>query len=253
MADEKIALVPVRNKSVIIYGLIDPRDGLIRYIGKTESITVRLRGHVCDARKTDSDKARWIKELLALGLLPTVLSLEIVPVEASWEEAEKRHIAEYKARGVVLLNRTGGGQGVPDTSRTDEWKRKGVESRRANPAYWEAVMAAAARRKGIPLTPEHKASIGAAKAGKKYPPEFGAKISAAQKGRAAHPNSTAGARRAKLGHKESVETKLKKRIAMEQHRESQSARQRSNWEDPAYRERVTENMRKRWQRLKLKM
>jgi len=243
MADKKIGPKSGLSKPVFIYALRDPRDWAIRYIGKTENVVQRVRLHMAEARKGGTThKSRWLRLLMRQGLKPLVGILEIVPAGESWPEAERRHIAEHKARGARLVNRTDGGDAAPDSARTPEALAKAVATRRANPAYRKAMLAAAARRRGIPHSDETKAKMSATRKGRKFPPEFGAKISAAQKGRPANPKSIEGSRRAKLGSKESEETKQKKRVAMEKHRESQSARQRANWADPEYRERVTANM-----------
>ena len=47
-----------------IYGLIDPIDGLIKYIGKTSDLTYRLKNHIKNSLKEKSGltkKEAWIK------------------------------------------------------------------------------------------------------------------------------------------------------------------------------------------------
>ncbi len=74
-------------KNAQVYGLIDPRDKMIHYIGSAINAFERLDGHLSDAR--DTSKTRWIAELKSLGLRPGVIILAIVPIET-------RFIDEYK-------------------------------------------------------------------------------------------------------------------------------------------------------------
>lgn len=75
-----------------IYGLTDPRDGRVRYIGQTKlRLEVRLRVHLRNARlgKGGGRALReWLAGLLAEGLEPIVLPLEEVePARALEVEA----------------------------------------------------------------------------------------------------------------------------------------------------------------------
>ncbi len=60
-----------RNK-YIVYGLEDPRDGKLFYIGKSCSGEEKMRRHVqqWSLRDHNPDKNRRIKEIMDLGLWP---------------------------------------------------------------------------------------------------------------------------------------------------------------------------------------
>lgn len=89
-----------------IYGLYDPRTGALRYIGKANDATKRLKSHLRDASRRDTPVYRWLRKLRADGLAPQMLVLEAAK---DWREAERRLIALSRARGDSLLNVADGG------------------------------------------------------------------------------------------------------------------------------------------------
>ena len=52
-----------------IYALCDPRDGAVRYVGKSCAPKQRLRRHLADLDAT-TRKRRWINSLITAGLEP---------------------------------------------------------------------------------------------------------------------------------------------------------------------------------------
>ena len=86
-----------------IYGLADPRDGRIRYIGKANDVAKRVRQHLRETRRR-YPLYRWIAELRTLGLVPTASVLATVPADA-WQNTERSLIATYPD----LLNLAEGG------------------------------------------------------------------------------------------------------------------------------------------------
>lgn len=66
----------MKDKIGIIYGLIDPRYDIIRYVGQTvTTLKERFQGHMDEAKKIDTSrdtyyKLNWIRKLLSLGLEP---------------------------------------------------------------------------------------------------------------------------------------------------------------------------------------
>lgn len=91
--------------AVVIYGLTDPRSGEVRYIGKAND-AARLNSHKRDARRRKSPLYSWMSKLAAEGLEPGLVELELAD---DWREAERRLIAEARARGDRLLNLAEGG------------------------------------------------------------------------------------------------------------------------------------------------
>lgn len=96
-----------------IYGLKDPRTGLVNYIGKTSRLYIadRLKVHIYQSKvsKIGSQKELWIKELLRNNLKPTIILLEEVN-EVNWEEAEIKWIKYGTENKWPLKNATLGGR-----------------------------------------------------------------------------------------------------------------------------------------------
>jgi GIY-YIG catalytic domain len=99
-------------KPVVIYALIDPRNGRIRYVGKTnQNLKSRLSAHILE--KSKCHRCHWLDQLKAAGLKPLMAQLELVQTR-TWQEAERHWIKTLKAEGCDLTNNTSGGDGVPD-------------------------------------------------------------------------------------------------------------------------------------------
>lgn len=96
---------PEQRQSWAIYGLVDPRDARIRYVGCTINPRDRVGCHVSSSKYETSPKAGWVRELVALDLRPIFVTLQIArePWEAS--EAERKWIAKLPG----LTNRARGG------------------------------------------------------------------------------------------------------------------------------------------------
>lgn len=93
-------------KAVSIYGLIDPRCGMIRYIGKANDPAKRFASHVRDSARRMTPVYAWFRKLASLGLEPEMLVLTECE---NWEAEERRLIAVARAGGHKLLNVAEGG------------------------------------------------------------------------------------------------------------------------------------------------
>lgn len=103
-------LSDVSPKMITIYALKDPRDGVIRYVGKTKNaLSKRLTAHRNEKRQTR--KCRWLAKLRRDGVEPAVVVLEEVQ-ETTWEESERFWIKWCRISGFDLTNHTDGGDGV---------------------------------------------------------------------------------------------------------------------------------------------
>ncbi len=91
-----------------IYGLYDPRDGALRYVGKAVDSVKRLGYHLREFRRSTPVYV-WIAELRALGLHPSMQVL-LVCEDFRWEAEERRLIVEHRAAGADLLNVAVGGK-----------------------------------------------------------------------------------------------------------------------------------------------
>jgi len=65
-----------------VYHLVDPRNAVVRYVGMTRNPKNRLRGHIAEAMERDNtEKKRWIRELLAAGMQPVLAIVGNAPTE----------------------------------------------------------------------------------------------------------------------------------------------------------------------------
>jgi hypothetical protein len=99
------------SSNYIIYGLTDPRDGQVRYIGKSASGLRRPRRHVQQAEAERTYKANWIRGLLAQGQQPGIVVLAEATHKKELGELERQAITAYRQRGAPLTNLTDGGDG----------------------------------------------------------------------------------------------------------------------------------------------
>lgn len=121
-----------------IYGLIDPRTGECRYVGKANNPERRLRDHLRTPFNTH--KYAWLTNLLKAGLRPTIQILEEVQTSV-WQEAECFWIAYMKFMGADLTNSTIGGDGLNPTPEMAAKMRAGCqepERRRKISSYAKA-------------------------------------------------------------------------------------------------------------------
>jgi len=86
-----------------IYGLRDPRDGKIKYVGQTRNPRARYAGHVgVPAGRGLNAKEQWIKDLRDLGTRPELVILECPDVGVETDKAERRWIHKAKSDGPLF-------------------------------------------------------------------------------------------------------------------------------------------------------
>lgn len=142
-------------RTTYIYLLRDPRDGAVRYVGKTVNWRIRHKAH--RAARNETRCSLWIKELKSVGLLPTFEVIEEVPPNGGWEERERHWIGIYR-RSDLILNMTIGGGGWEPRVLTE------AEKEHLRQCF-----------KGRPIPPEQRAQISKSLTGKKQSPETVAK------------------------------------------------------------------------------
>lgn len=108
-----------------VYALVDPRHGVVRYIGVAKDPQKRLRSHVVESRSERHGdrlphRCRWIRKLLFEGVKPKMIILE--GIVENWQEREKYWIKEHRERGCMLTNSTDGGEGCSGMVPTEEQK-----------------------------------------------------------------------------------------------------------------------------------
>lgn len=120
-----------------IYALHCPIAKTVRYIGKSNNPTERLKQHIyfAETGRSDHHAARWIRKVLKAGqTLKLEIIAEIGPRE-DWREVERHWIAKGKSLGWKLTNTTAGGDGVEITCpiALARWQQA-VKKAWANPA-----------------------------------------------------------------------------------------------------------------------
>lgn len=171
---------------VAIYGLFDPRNLQIRYIGKTANTKKRLRDHI--NAPCNMGMKRWFSELKLDGLRPGLCVIEWCN---NWKYAEKFWISEFRLLDNGLLN-------------VREGANEGVYSKEVGAKISSA-------KKGARFTEEHKAKLRAAKVGRSLTEEHKEKIRASGIGRVQSEETRAKISRSHLGKTASEETKSKMR------------------------------------------
>lgn len=112
-----------------IYALIDPRDNLVKYIGKTKTIgNKRYNQHLVDWKRRTSKSCSWIKHLLSINLKPIEEIIEENISEQELNSKEIKYIALFKACGANLKNHTIGGEGHNGQKMSEKSKIKRKET-----------------------------------------------------------------------------------------------------------------------------
>lgn len=97
----------------LIYGLLDPRTNVLRYVGKSSQGLKRARTHFYPSvlKKDRTRCGNWVKSLISQGMVPIIQILEESSAEKSNLD-ERFWIASLRASGALLLNHTEGGEGT---------------------------------------------------------------------------------------------------------------------------------------------
>lgn len=257
-------------QKVFIYGLYDPRNGELRYIGKTIDLQARLWGHVARAQSGEkSYKSSWILQLLKADLYPIIEVLEETG-EENWSELEEEWIAKCLADGARLTNLSDGGEDPPNwtgTKQSPEHIRKRVEARQKNNTYWHSertkkkmseTKKGTATGKDNPFygkihSEESKRKMSVSSMGQvawnkgiPHTEETKEKLRLANAGRVHTEEAKLKMSLAQLGKTHTEETKGKLRLAnigkthTKETKGKLSKSIKEKWNDPEYRQRITE-------------
>jgi hypothetical protein len=93
-----------------IYGLVDPRDNKIRYIGKTKYPKHRLSGHITESKniKIINYRIKWIRKLISIGLKPNIIFLKVCSI-SDFIKYETEYIKLYSNNSLTNSDETGQG------------------------------------------------------------------------------------------------------------------------------------------------
>lgn len=95
-------------ENTFIYALSDPKNGEVKYIGKSNNPKKRYIVHFFRLNRVFQQKNDWIDGLVKDGLKPTLDVLDEV-LMSEWAFWEKHYISLYRSWGFKLLNVTDGG------------------------------------------------------------------------------------------------------------------------------------------------
>jgi len=109
---------------VYIYGLQDPNDSLIKYVGKTiQPLKVRLNQHIYSrlrSRNSHLEKSKWIQSLIDQGQKPEIVLLETTN-KRKWKTIERKWFDFYKIQLFNFESAIGVGG---TTSHVYKWEKK---------------------------------------------------------------------------------------------------------------------------------
>jgi hypothetical protein len=91
----------------LVYGLVDPRNGQVRYVGLSHKGLARPREHRQPTymnRETHTHKTRWIRALQKQGLIYEIVVLYSAPTPEGLLEAEAFWERQMRERGHSLTN-----------------------------------------------------------------------------------------------------------------------------------------------------
>jgi hypothetical protein len=117
-------------RSVFIYALLDPRDGAVRYVGKSARLDERFQQHL-HKKSTNPHKDAWISQLRGLGMIPHLVLLEEC-LQCRWRQCERFWEVWFRNQGCRLININECGYGPNPACMTEEFRAKARENWRSN-------------------------------------------------------------------------------------------------------------------------
>lgn len=131
-----------------IYTLADPRDEVVRYVGWTVNLRLRLRGHLHDAKRhPGSSKSTWLTGLTSAGIRP-LMKIIYTGRGAGWGASESFLIATYRPLG-NLLNVTSGGGGRIGAIPSPQTRKRMSDARRGQKRSIESRLRMSVAQRGI--------------------------------------------------------------------------------------------------------
>lgn len=183
----------------IIYLLLCPETGAVRYVGITKSaLPHRLANHLSEARcgRKKSRRCSWIKGLLDQGKAPAIKHDRDVAPDENWEDVERERIAFHRQSGADLVNGTEGGIGLykPTGDVVGRMRKKHTLSPDGLARQIENAKRVGAMNKGRKKSAEERAKMVRRYTGRKASEDTRAKMCVAQSARKVRQPHTAEAR-----------------------------------------------------------
>ena len=218
-----------------VYFLWDPRNGDIRYVGKTNNPTARLWDHRHVSHR-ESYCDNWKREMAAEGVCCEMAILEKALSPEQANEREQWWIAHGRENHWPLTNLSDGGNGPSNRKPTGETRFRMGAGNRGKHITEKHKAAISASKIGVPRSGETKAKLRAANLGTKHAPtseEQKAKLRASNLGK--KHNNGAKISAAKLGQKYTEQARRNIGTAhlgsklTEEHKANIAAGQRARW------------------------
>lgn len=169
----------------LVYGLVDPRTGHLRYVGKSTSGMRRPRAHCTPANlRKGTHKANWLRQLVADGTRPEITVLQECSGPEELYDLEQGWISYFRGLGAPLTNATDGGPGILGIKRSSETRARISAALMGHPVGEATRKAVSLAHKGKPVSPEMRARMAVVFQGKTHGPEARAKMAAANRGKA---------------------------------------------------------------------
>ena len=145
------------SSQFLVYGLIDPTNGDLRYVGKSARGLSRPREHrASSGRRAVAHLGNWLRKLYDCdGRVPSILVLAETSSEEQAYIEEARLIRFFRDAGFSLVNTTDGGSGAPGVKLDEKTRAALLRS-----------------HLGVPQREETKRKIGEAGRGKKRSDSF---------------------------------------------------------------------------------
>lgn len=141
----------MKSGHYLIYGLVDPNSGQLRYIGKSSSGIYRAMRHSAKSElaKDRSYKGNWLR---SLSLKPKIVIIQDFKNDKNIIDcAEMFWINYFKNLGCPLTNLTNGGDGCVGRKMSDKTKNKISSAQKGKPRFSEEMkLHFSAIRKGRP-------------------------------------------------------------------------------------------------------
>lgn len=149
------------DTSGVIYSLVCPKTGLVRYIGQTKQLNPikRYYQHKYQWQRSEhlSHLNSWIKSLYKENLFPTFIIIEDCIDITKLDIVEKEYIKFFKAIGARLTNTDEGGKGnITRVLQKDEWKKKRLETLKTSEKWKRRAQRHSEIMKEKHLTGTHK-------------------------------------------------------------------------------------------------
>lgn len=116
---------------IFIYGLVDPTNNQLRYVGKSVNPKNRFRKHLQESKKKVTYKDRWVNKLLENNIKPELLIIDVVDIN-DWVFWEQHYIEYFKKIGCKLTNATKGGDNPPIKTGKKRTKEEIEKIRKSN-------------------------------------------------------------------------------------------------------------------------